>query len=96
MTPRKKFRYKKSKAAFAQSKIKYLERMDKIEDPNVDTKTFHARFEPRVRGGKRVLEVKDLCIGYEQENPLCTINLDVLQGQKIAVIGPNGKGKSTF
>ena len=91
-----KFRYKKSKAAFAQSKIKYLERMDKIEDPNVDTKTFHARFEPRVRGGKRVLEVKDLCIGYEQENPLCTINLDVLQGQKIAVIGPNGKGKSTF
>lgn len=91
-----KFRYKKNKAAFAQSKIKYLERMDKIEDPNVDTKTFHARFEPRVRGGKRVLEVKDLCIGYEQENPLCTINLDVLQGQKIAVIGPNGKGKSTF
>lgn len=91
-----KFRYKKNKAAFAQSKIKYLERMDKIEDPNVDTKTFHAWFEPRVRGGKRVLEVKDLCIGYEQEHPLCTINLDVLQGQKIAVIGPNGKGKSTF
>ena len=89
-----KFRYKKNKAAFAQSKIKYLERMDKIEDPNVDEKRFHARFTPRVRGGKRVLEVKDLTIGYDL--PLCTITCDILQGEKVAIIGPNGKGKSTF
>ena len=89
-----KFRYKKSKAAFAQSKIKYLERMERIEDPKTDEKTFHVRFEPRTRGGKRVLEVKDLCIGYD--HPLCTINLEVMQGNKVAIIGPNGKGKSTF
>ena len=91
-----KFRYKKNKAAFAQSKIKYLERMDRIEDPNVDNKTFKAKFSSRVRGGKRVLEVKDLTIGYDEAQPLCNINLDLLQGEKVAVIGPNGKGKSTF
>lgn len=89
-----KFRYKKNKAAFAQSKIKYLDRLERIEDPNEDTKTFHAQFTPRVRGGKRVLEVKDLIIGYDQ--PLCTINLEIMQGEKVAILGPNGKGKSTF
>lgn len=89
-----KFRYKKNKAAFAQSKIKYLDRMDRIEDPKSDEKTFKARFTPNVRGGKRVLEVKDLAIGYD--HPLCTVNLEVMQGQKVSIIGPNGKGKSTL
>lgn len=89
-----KFRYKKNKAAFAQSKIKYLDRMEKIDDPKVNSKSFKAHFSARIRGGKRVLEIKDLAIGYD--SPLCTINLEVLQGQRIAVIGPNGKGKSTF
>ncbi len=89
-----KFRYKKSKAAFAQSKIKYLERMERIENPKSDERTFHARFVPRIKGGKRVLEVHDLTIGYDQ--PLCSVNLEIMQGAKIAVLGPNGKGKSTF
>lgn len=89
-----KFRYKKNKAAFAQSKIKYLERMDKIEDPKKEQATFHARFEPRVRGGRRVLEIKDLEIGYD--HPLCSITMEIMQGERIAVIGPNGKGKSTL
>lgn len=89
-----KFRYKKNKAAFAQSKIKYLDRMERIESPKSDEKTFHARFQPKVRGGKRVLELHDLQIGYD--TPLCTVNLEVMQSQKIAVIGPNGKGKSTL
>lgn len=89
-----KFRFKKNKAAFAQSKIKYLERMDRIEDPSVDEKSFKAHFTPRVRGGKRVLEMKDLVIGYDE--PLCKITFDLVQGEKVAVIGPNGKGKSTF
>lgn len=89
-----KFRYKKNKAAFAQSKIKYLDRMDRIDDPKNDQRTFHARFEPKVRGGKRVLEVKDLEIGYD--HPLCKVDVEVLQSQRIAIIGPNGMGKSTL
>lgn len=89
-----RFRYKKSKAAFAQSKIKYLDRMEKIEDVKPEKKSFKARFQARIRGGKRVLEVKDLSIGYDHE--LCKINLEVMQNERVAVIGPNGCGKSTF
>lgn len=89
-----KYRYKATKAAFAQSKIKYLERMDKVNDPTVDEKTFTARFVPNIRGGKRVLEVHNLSIGYDM--PLCNVHMDVMQSQKIAIIGPNGKGKSTL
>ena len=89
-----KFRYKKNKAAFAQSKIKYLERMERIEDPKENKRSFHAHFSSRIPGGKRVLSVENLEIGYD--HPLCKVNLEIMQGQRIAVIGPNGKGKTTF
>ena len=89
-----KFRYKKNKAKFAQSKIKFLDRMDKIELETSDTKTFHPTFKSRIKGGNQVLTIQDLAIGYDKI--LCKINLDVLRGQRIAIIGPNGKGKSTF
>ena len=89
-----KFRYKKSKAAFAQSKITYLNKLDRIDNPKSDQKNFKARFHARLRGGKTVLTCKDLVIGYGE--PLATINLEILHGQRIAVIGPNGHGKSTF
>lgn len=90
-----KFRYKKNKAAFAQSKIKYLERMERIEDPdNPDTKTFKARFKSKVKGGKTVLIMEDLSIGYDEV--LCKVNLEILHGNKIAIIGKNGTGKSTL
>lgn len=89
-----KFRYKKNKAAFAQSKIKYLERMDKIEDVQSPSRSFKAHFHARIRGGKRVLEVKDLSIGYDHE--LCKVSFEIMQQERIAVIGPNGKGKSTL
>ena len=90
-----KFRYKKNKAAFAQSKIKYLDRMDKI-DPvqGADDRSFHARFTPRIKGGERVLETDHLCVGYDR--PLCTVTMEVRRGDRVAVIGPNGTGKSTF
>lgn len=90
-----KFRYKKNKAAFAQSKIKYLERMDKIENvKDADTRSFKAGFTSRIKGGKRVLEVDQLEIGYDF--PLTKISLEIMQGQRIAIIGANGTGKSTF
>ncbi|MDQ0359720.1 ABC-F family ATP-binding cassette domain-containing protein [Breznakia pachnodae] len=89
-----KFRYKKNKAKLAQSKIKYLDRMDKIELETSDTKTFHPTFRSRIKGGNQVLTIQDLEIGYDKV--LCKINLDILRGQRIAIIGPNGKGKSTF
>ncbi len=89
-----KFRYKKNKAAFAQSKIKYLDRMERIDAPKSDQKNFRTKFHSRLRGGKTVFTCKDLVIGYDK--PLATINMEILSGQRIAVIGPNGHGKSTF
>lgn len=89
-----KFRYKKNKAAFAQSKIKYLERMDIIENPEVDQKSFKARFQPAIKGGKHVLSIAQLGIGYEEE--LCNVSLELMRGEKVAIIGANGCGKSTL
>ncbi|MFI3284197.1 MAG: ABC-F family ATP-binding cassette domain-containing protein [Erysipelotrichaceae bacterium] len=90
-----KFRYKATKASFAQSKIKQLDKMDKIElDNTSDTKSFKARFEPRIPGGKNVLEIDNLKIGYDEV--LCTVNLDLYKGNKVCVIGDNGTGKSTL
>lgn len=89
-----KFRYKVNKAKFAQSKIKYLDRMDKVEDRSVDEKSFHARFSSRIKGGNQVLKVQDLKIGYDCE--LCELNFEILKGSRIAIIGKNGTGKSTL
>lgn len=89
-----KFRYKKNKAAFAQSKIKYLERMEKIEPEKADNKTFHARFTPYLKGGERVLDIDRLQIGYD--SVLTEVTMEIRRGDRVAVIGPNGTGKSTF
>lgn len=90
-----KFRYKKNKAAFAQSKIKYLERMDKIEDPKkADTKSFKAKFVCAIKGGKNVLSLDHLSCGYDSE--LCNVTLDIKKGDRICVMGDNGTGKSTL
>jgi ATP-binding cassette subfamily F protein 3 len=90
-----KFRYKKSKAAFAQSKIKYLDRMDRIEQvQSPDSKSFNAHFVPKIKGGKEVLINQDLQIGYD--SVLTTIDLEIRNNDKICIMGDNGTGKSTF
>ena len=90
-----KFRYKKNKAAFAQSKIKYLERMEKIEDPKkADNKSFKARFECGVQGGKNVLSLDHYEVGYDK--PLANVTLEIHRKDRICVMGDNGTGKSTL
>ncbi len=90
-----KFRYKKSKAAFAQSKIKYLDRMEKLDDPKkADTKAFKATFKCAIKGGKSVLNMDHYKIGYDK--PLFEVTHEILRGQRICVMGDNGSGKSTL
>jgi len=90
-----KFRYKPTKAAMAQSKLKQIEHMIPVEAPEVyDTRTFHSNFEPADIGVKDMLFVSELGVGYDKK--LSTVNLDVKQGDRIGIIGGNGLGKSTF
>ncbi len=89
-----KFRYKSSKAAFAQSKIKYLERMDRIEDYKEDGSMIKATFSSDRKGGNRVLEVDHLTFGYDK--PLSTVSFDLYRQNRVGIVGPNGIGKSTL
>lgn len=89
-----KFRFKKNKASFAQSKIKYLNRLERLEKVQEDDKTFSLQFTANKAGGKKVLEMEDLKVGYQ--DVLCTANLTIYKGDKIGIIGPNGCGKTTL
>lgn len=89
-----KFRYKRTKAAFAQSKIKYLEKMERIDEPEKTSSTMKISFDPNVKGGKEVLIVDNLGIGYDKV--LRTLSFTLLRGQRVAIIGKNGTGKSTL
>lgn len=89
-----KFRYKKNKAAFAQSKIKYLDRIDRLETKDSKTKEFKAEFKSQLRGGKDVLTLSDFVIGYDK--PLTTVTQTFTRGRRYAIVGDNGTGKSTL
>lgn len=90
-----RFRYKATKAKMVQSKIKQIERMKIIDKPDrYDLKSFHANFTPRMESVKKVLNVRDLAIGYD--SVLGVVNFELLKGQKLGVIGDNGVGKSTL
>lgn len=90
-----RFRYKATKAAMAQSKIKQLEKMELVDAPErEDLSVFHFDLTPLDIGVKDVLSVKDLKIGYD--SVLSTVNLEMKRGEKVGIIGGNGLGKSTF
>lgn len=90
-----RFRYKATKAAMAQSKLKEIERLGTVKTPRrFDTSTFASSFQPEYESVRDALFVKDLVFGYDK--PLGEISLAVERGQKIGVIGSNGTGKSTL
>ena len=90
-----RFRYKPTKAKMALSKLKQIERMIIVEEPNkYDLKSFHTNFNIDRESGKLVLKVKDLKIGYDKQ--LAQVSFELFKGQKLAIIGANGMGKSTL
>ena len=91
-----RFRYKPTKAKMALSKLKKIEQMTIIEEPNqYDLKTFHTNFDVKTESGNLVVSAKNLQIGYGKEL-LAEVSFNLYKGQKLAIIGENGKGKSTL
>lgn len=91
-----KFRAKKNKAAFAQSLIKKLEKTERIEVEHDHIKKLKIRFPLSVQPGKWVLELKELEKNYGIKNIFKDVSITVGKGEKIALLGPNGVGKSTL
>ncbi len=90
-----RFRYKATKAKMAQSKLKQIEHMVKVKEPNkYDLTSFKTNFKLEKESGRDILHVRDLQIGYT--NTIQTVSFDLYRGQKLAVIGENGIGKSTL
>ena len=91
-----KFRYKKNKAAFAQSLIKKLDKLERIEVEEDDLSAMHFRFPPAPHSGKVSLRVKNIAKSYGDFEVLKHIDLEVERGEKIAFVGKNGEGKTTL
>lgn len=91
-----RFRYKPSKASMAMSKLRKIEQMTIIDKPDhADTRNWKFLLKVDDYSSNNVLSVKDLVIGY-QKIPLAKVSFNLYKGQKLAIIGENGKGKSTL
>jgi len=91
-----KFRYKPTKSNQVQSRVKQLERIERIEIDEEDLSAIHVKFPPAPRSGDVAFEVKDAVIGYPQKTVLQGANLIVKRGEKVAFVGRNGEGKTTM
>jgi ATP-binding cassette subfamily F protein 3 len=91
-----RFRYKASKATAVQSRVKQLQKLDRIELNEKNNRDFDIRFNIRVKPGKIVTDIKDLSKSFGNLEIFDGASAQILRGDKIALIGANGKGKSTL
>lgn len=90
-----RFRNKPTKAAMALSKLHAIEKMDILDKPlKADTRIFKTNLDKMEKSSRLVLSIKNLEIGYDRR--LATLNTQIESGERIAIIGPNGTGKSTL
>lgn len=91
-----KFRSKSSKASMAQSLIKKLDKIERIEVDQEDTAVMNISFPVSLTPGKVVLEISNLTKSFGEKTILKDLNLLIERGAKIAFVGQNGQGKSTL
>src|SRR5262249_24915188 len=91
-----RFKAKASKARQVQSRVKAIERMDLVEEVVNDTAAVNFRFTFKQPSGRHVVTMKDLSKAYGDLKILEHTNATIERGDKIALIGANGKGKSTL
>ncbi|NJM16370.1 MAG: ABC-F family ATP-binding cassette domain-containing protein [Bacteroidales bacterium] len=91
-----RFRYKATKAVQVQSRIKQLDKIDRIQIEEEDNTTVNIRFPEAPRSGTIVVEAKELSKHYGDLTVLDKVDLIIERGEKIAFVGKNGEGKSTL
>ena len=91
-----RFRYKPTKSNQVQSRIKQLERLERIEIDEEDLSHLNIKFPPAPRSGQIVAEVKDVGKAFGEKRIFSGANFTIERGQKIALVGRNGEGKTTF
>ncbi len=91
-----KYRAKANKASFAQSLIKKLDKVDRIELDVIERKAFHLKFTLETASGKRVLAMNKLNKSFGDKLIFDDLEVVLARGEKIALLGPNGVGKSTL
>lgn len=91
-----RFRYKATKAVQVQSRIKQLEKLDRIEIEPEDNAAIRIDFPPAPRSGRVVLDARNISKSYGQKLVLDQINLKIENGDKVAFVGRNGEGKTTL
>ena len=91
-----RFRYKASKARQVQSRVKSLERLERVESPTARTKSVKFRFPEPARSGRTVITLRGIVKRYGDNTVYDGLDLQLERGQRVALIGPNGAGKSTL
>lgn len=91
-----RFRSKATKAVQVQSRVKQLEKIDRIEVDRIERRSIHFRFPMRTVSGTYPLKVEDLRVSFGELDVLKGANLEIKRGEKIAVVGKNGAGKTTL
>ena len=90
------FRYKPTKSNQVQSRIKALEKLDRIEIDETDNARLTVKFPPAPRSGDVVFKGSDLTVGYPQKVVFRHAEVEIKRGEKVALIGRNGEGKTTL
>ena len=91
-----RFRYKPTKSNQVQSRIKALEKLDRIEIDETDNAKLALKFPPAQRSGDVVFKGTDLTVGYPQKVVFRDAQIEIKRGEKVALIGRNGEGKTTL
>ena len=91
-----RFKAKASKAAQAQSAMKRLDKLDKIESPDSSMPTMNINFDVKTQPGKIISTLKNISKRFGNQEIFSNANAEIVRGDKIALIGANGKGKSTL
>lgn len=91
-----RFRYKATKSVQVQSRIKQLEKVERIELDEIDRRSMHFRFIPATRSGSYPVIIEDLQKAYGDHIVFDHANITIKRGEKVAFAGKNGAGKSTM